>query len=299
MRRPWWSPLCSDWTTGWPTPGDLIALEHAVWHVDRVTPIELSDADRDVWLRAGMPDPKTWKQRPYRVYVTHLGGARPKDCPPGEPVGACDITVRAGQFMRWHIYHNGRWPQCSCCGEPMPCRAELEDAAVEAAAKRLGKLEKRKPGCCWACEEPITKRQQSVVYQGENLDLPTGPAVMFHLCRSCFSSAKSYEERWLNVDPRRERILTYPKCGGKLIVHGDGSTECSTTIIGLGAELGFGSDSTPGCQGHLTHSHTWISMCIGQGTACPRGCTMENHGGTRCSPRPLRRDHPHLDQNAS
>jgi hypothetical protein len=185
---------------------------------------------------------------------------------------------------------------CSCCGEPMPCRAELEDREVTASLKQVEKWAGRLPGCCWGCGEPINRRHKSVAYPGDNLDLPGGPTVVFHTRASCRGWAQAYELRWIAVDPRRERVLTWPKCGGILVVHGDGSSECSSGTGPLGHEHRGEHD----CRGHLTHDHGSHAACYvgdrwlareSEMPGCPRGCDRRTHRGTWTTPRPERRPH--------
>lgn len=289
-----WSPLGAD-TRYRPEPGNLIAHTHAVWRVTAVTDLALSDADRDIWMDAGMPDLATWRHRPCRVNVQWIAGARPDWADTDGQVPAAHVDVPASWSASWYVYPaSGRWPQCSCCGEPMPCRAELQDREVSAGLKQVEKFAKRLPGCCWGCEEPISRRQQSVTYAGDNLDLPGGPEVRFHTRAACFHAAAQYELRWIAVDPRRERVLTYPKCPGILVVHGDGSSECHSGTAALGGVR----QGEPGCRGHLTHDHGAHQACyvgdsyfarLADMPGCPRGCARdETHPGTRTTPRPPR-----------
>jgi hypothetical protein len=261
-----------------------------VWKVAAVVDLDLDDDDRDAWMRAGMPDIPTWPGRPYRVRVDYVAGLRPDWVEDGREGRQGGLTVRAEAFGgagRWHLYpESNRWPQCSCCGEPMPCRAELRDRKVAAEAKRLDVLTSRVPGCCWACDEPITGRQKVVEYPGENLDLPGAPPPRFHMRSSCWHAATRYEERWIAVDPRNERVLTWPKCAGMLIVHGDGSSECRTAPSLM---TGVVYEGEPNCGGHLTHDHQTMAACYAaDSAACPRGCPRDGHPGCRTSPRPPR-----------
>jgi hypothetical protein len=269
----------------------LLGRDHAVWRVTAVTDQALTDQDRDVWLAAGMPDLATWPGRPYRVDVDHVGGA----VPAGITGGACmDVPARRSTPEGWHTYRGERWPMCSCCGEPMPCRAELQDQEIDRSLRRIDKLMARRPGCCWGCAEPITARQKVVTYPGDNLDLPGGPAVVFHTRQDCYRFAAQYELRWLATDPRHQRILTWPACAGILVVHHDGSSECRG---GTGL-FGVARDGQPGCGGHLTHDHDMMmACCVVGGTwfgepdawaGCPRGCLPAGHPGTRTTPRPAR-----------
>lgn len=296
MIRRRWSPLGTHTALDIPAVGSLIAREHAVWRIVNVTDLPLTDGDREVWLDANMPDLETWRGRPRRVDVQWLGGARPDWANPNGPVQAAHLTLPAATYRAedWHVYPSGRWAQCSCCGEPMPCRAELQDREVNASLKQMEEFAARVPGSCWACGEPVSRRQKAVRYPGVNLDLPGGLEPVFHSRQQCAGAAKEYELRWIVEDPRRERILTYPKCGGILTVHADGSSECRSGQTVLGTE----AVSDPECQGHLTHDHGAHAACyVGDGwlehpsqmSTCPRGCSRENHPGTRTSPRPERR----------
>lgn len=286
-----WYPLNTR-TRPRPNPGQLIAHQHAVWEVKAVDdlPIFVGDLEgdaRDLWLAAGAPDLTTWPLRPYRVHLRWVGGA-----------GSTQlqwIDVPAGTHKTWHVYPTHRWPRCSCCGEPTPCRAELEDRQISAALNRIARLEAIPVGACWACAKPITPRQKWVTYPGGNLDLPGGQQPRFHLRSDCRWQAKRYEERWLAEDPRRERILTYPRCDGILLVHSDGSSECVSGHTPLGNYV----TRAPDCRGHDTHDHGTVAACYApengyfakEWTArCSRGCDPRTHEA-RATPRP-RRERP-------
>jgi hypothetical protein len=278
-----------------PEPGQLIAHQHAVWRVTTVEDTPLTDTDRDVWLDWGMPDLATWHGRPYRMDVEWVAGAEPAWFTDGHRSTSGRINVLGGSFPSWHVYEGGRWPQCSCCGEPMPCRAELQDRQVTASLNEVTRLEAIPPGACWACSEPITTRQGSVTYPGDNLDLPGGQQPRFHTRGKCRPTAERYEERWLTTDPRRERILTWPRCEGILVVHADGSTECVSGRTPVGTDC----VSQPDCRGHLTHDHStrracyvqdnWLDPAEWGDACCPRGCRREGHVGAHPAPRPKRR----------
>lgn len=296
-----WYPDGTQWErVSRPIPGRLIAYHHAVWRVDAIRLPDLDGDAQQAWLDAGMPDLDTWPGRPYDVDVTWIGGHRPDALQPDHTKGAIHIPARRHQYIPWQHYPpSGRWPQCSCCGEPMPCRAELADRVVDAAAARVERYDAHLPGTCWACGDPVTSRQRRVTYPGDNVDHPTGPAPTFHTRRSCRPAAGRYEERWLAADPRRERILTYPACDGILYVHADGTSECQPGRGPLGA---FDAQPQPDCRGHLTHDHALKSACYVAGDwlapaadynepgRCPRGCSPTGHPGTRTTGRPERRD---------
>lgn len=292
--RPWY-PACTERCDGHPDAGQMLAYMHAVWIVISVEDTPLTDADREVWIDRGMPDLETWRDRPYRISMEWVGGAQPPWAMDGDTRRRGNLSIPAGKYTSWDVYPSGRWPQCSCCGEPMPCRAELEDEQVTAGLDRIAKLEAIPADACWACAEPITKRHKSVTYPGENIDLPGGQPVHFHTRRGCGWKARDYEERWIAVDPRRERILTWPDCEGILIVHADGGSEC----VSGRDPLGNHRQSQPDCGGHVTHKHRMKQACyVGddylrpsgwEDGDCPRGCKPEEHGGCATPRRPERR----------
>lgn len=274
-----WSPLATERCYTQPAVGQLIAYKHGVWRVTDITDLPLDEEGRQVWEQQNGPDLETWGGRPLRLALDWVGGVLPESAK-GRTRGTLDTI--AGKYPVWHVYPSGRWPQCSCCGEPMPCRTELQDQEVARSLDRIMTLESIAPGACWACHEVITTRQKSIVYPGENLDLPGGQQPRFHTRAQCAHSARAYEERWLAVDPRRERILTYPDCGGALIVHADGSSEC----VEERSPLGDVCEPQPDCRGHFTHDHAYMRSCTARDGGCPRGCAPS---GMRPSPRPERR----------
>ena len=287
-----WVPLAATRQRGRPVAGHLLADRHTVWRVTRVKDIPFSDADHDVWVRADMPDPGTWEDRPYRVELEWVGGVRPDWLPDEhDPDRSPGVTIPAGAGPYWYVYAANRWPRCSCCDQPMPCTAEIADREVLAARARMTELESIPPGACWACREVITTRQNSVVYPGVNLDLPNGEPPRFHTRADCARKAKAYERRWLETDPRHERVLTWPSCAGNLVVHADRSSEC----VSWTGRSGERFPSAPGCQGHDTHDHISQTSCFSHwDEGCPRGCERAGHPGCDPAPRPPRQQNTEL-----
>lgn len=271
-----WYPLRATLQWRLPDPGQLLAWDHAVWRVldvlDRAQ-ADWTDDTLTAWQEQGMPDPATWDQRPVSVGLEWVGGKRPEAMRGDRGT----LLSRGGRLTTWHVYDSGRWPQCSCCGEPMPCQAELQDRVADAAMARLDRMQAHLPGHCWGCGEPVTRRQQAVVYAGMNLDLPGGPVVVFHTRRACAVVAMQYEERWLRAEPgqERERILTWPRCPGVLVVHQDGTSEC------------YGGLDT--CLGARTHDHGNRTACYAQSRGCGRECGREGHPGCTATDRVPRR----------
>lgn len=276
--------------------GQLVGYRYAAWRIIEVRPVadhDLTDEQRDqieahvrIW-KAEVREHKREEFRPTVYVLRHERG--PLLAPKGWKVDrlhdgsrVIHVAKKEPGINAWSVLPEP-YRVCSCHGDPWPCQEVDRAEVAAAAAERLDALMAKVPGCCWACGEPITSRQRTVAYPGDNIDLPGGPSVRFHQRRGCWGAALRYEERWIAVDPRHERILTYPRCGGMLIVHHDGSSECSTmrdrpAVAGEQA-----------CAGHLTHDHTSMAACYAaDGAGCPRGCPREGHPGAAPAPRPSR-----------
>lgn len=97
-----WYPVRTSTEYPRPEPGQLIALRHAVWRVEKVQDLPLSDTDRDKWLDAGMPNIATWRRRPYRVRAQWVAGAKPEWLTAAQTSAQMDIP--ADTYMTWHVY---------------------------------------------------------------------------------------------------------------------------------------------------------------------------------------------------
>lgn len=100
------------------------------------------------------------------------------------------LTVR-----RWGMdAYRGRVPLCSCCGEPWPCMREVDERkARDQMAHLAGQVSKAYDGFCYACGEPITTRQRSILAPEPNVELPGFPPPGFHLRWSCRSGVDAYD----------------------------------------------------------------------------------------------------------
>ena len=265
-----------------PESGEVFGIRYGAWRVTEVRDFadhDITDEDR---RRMAIYKPeRRHLYRPYAVVLEHVAG----------PMLISDRPKRVvhvdGSRVDW-VLLGERYAVCSCHGHPWPCQDADRDrvAAMQAAAMERT-MAKAVPGVCQGCGEPITRRQRAVTYVGESLLVPGGPTPRFHTRSGCWSDARDYELKWLAADPRRERILTWPKCPGVSIVHADGSDECHR----MGDKY---ASPSPDCRGHQTHNHACYSACFSafadQG-GCPRGCRRQDHRGTGAlAKRPERRD---------
>lgn len=238
-----------------PPVGALVAFRRTPWRVIAVDDVESNDWDdrtRDEWLALGMPD--QWHYRPFRVRV---------ESPAGGDRGS--MTVHSWNSITWQILPE-HYAVCVSCGELAPCLAHTAMKQAERAMVRVEREMQLMPGCCPACQEPITKRQESKTFPGENLLLPFGdPDVTFHMRSACRGGAEQYEEMWVRADPTRSRSLLTLFCEGHIIVHHDGSAECH---------------GAPDCP-TVYARHRSYSACYTQSHGCGRGCSPVGHPGCR------------------
>lgn len=252
---------------GRPDVGDVVALNRCAWEVMHVsdavpTPEEEEKLDR---YTAAYRD----QMKPYRVTLRRLHGKIHKSENDRQEVG---FRVPVGSYNPLPKYANGRVPICSCCGHPWPCLEADQQAYAEKEAKRTEKLLNLMPGCCPACEEPVTSRQRSVTFGGPNVRNPLAEGPTFHLRRKCYYAASQYEELWVADEPGRLRSLLTLTCRGTLIVHGDGTGEC------------FGADDSD-CPS-IYARHRGYMACFVQSHGCGRECSPQGHPGTRLAGRP-------------
>lgn len=168
-----WKPWGACRTDGVPSPGALVADEHRVWLVVDVVALP---------CESDCPGART-----HRLIL---------DAQTGTPLRR---EVETNAYGAWWTYP-GRYPLCSCCGEPAPCRAQLLDQAAECELARMRCFEE--PGVCPACHCPVAPGQESVTFP-DNLDVPLGAPVTFHAEDGpCRRAALGYQRRWLAAYPR-------------------------------------------------------------------------------------------------
>jgi len=203
-------------------PGDLIELQRKIWRVAevRLVPaIDWDEHDREQWEKARrayrLGSEEDWAARPVYLILYPAGGGKRHH-----------VKIRSWRYWGREAYAlPEHYPVCRDCGEPWPC-PELEiTQEIERESAKVERLEKILPGCCWSCGDPVTSKQASIRFDGDNLLLPGASPPVFHLRRKgqCRSDAASYEKRWVAAgEGRRWRL----QCPGKLIRHVDGD-ECT------------------------------------------------------------------------
>jgi hypothetical protein len=212
-------------------PGDLFAFGRQVWRVieNRPDPVtDWDDDDREHFepFRLRGVTGEGWRFRPLCLIAEPANGGKQEHL---------EVKPYAGLRARAYILHP-HYPVCSDCGEPWPCRELDITHEVRRQSAEMERLARIMPGCCWSCGEPVTSRQKSVTFEGENLLLPGGPPPVFHLRSGkpyCSSGAVSYEKRWVAAAPGRHPWLY---CTGHLIRHVDGP-ECTEEPFCPGARV--------------------------------------------------------------
>ena len=185
-----WRPSGAEYTYDrFPPIGAVIALDRRPWRV-----VATSVLDRAEWT-----DDERAADHIYRP-----PGALTLDPLPEGPRHR--LRVHANAYITWVVIGE-HYAVCNTCGELHPCRHITARAEAERARKELDRLTRIAPGCCWACAEPVTRRQKHVVFPGANLLLPGADPPVFHTRRACIDRAADYEDQWVAADPDRRRLL--------------------------------------------------------------------------------------------
>lgn len=217
--------------------GDIIVLKREPYRIHEITPrphVDWTEQYLAAWQRAGRPDPEGWWSRPF---VLVLGKE-------GDPQSKQRWHVEVACSRNWTVLAE-HYSVCRLCGELPPCRHEHTEAVMEHATAQMAKTMSILPGFCHGCKEPITRRQGSVRYEGENLirpDLGNNSAI-FHTRNRCWSAAEDYEDRWAPLHPDLPRKLS---CDGPAVTHLDGTLECEK------------GELCPGGGGEVSH-RSWQS----------------------------------------
>lgn len=239
-------------------PGDLIEADRKAWRIVEVRAVPVvdwDDTDREYYERlachpcnpAPPPAEEDWDRRPlYLIAIPADGGKRHH------------VKIRPYRAPRAAWVLSPHYPVCKDCGELWPCREVEIVQEIDKQAAKLAELEKILPGCCWSCGDPVTHKQGSIRFEGDNLLLPGAPSPVFHLRRKgrCLSDAHGYEKRWIAAEEGRRWRL---QCPGKLVRHVDGD-ECS---------------EGPLCPGGNASHHTFIRHSYGR---LPDGTVQSVYG---------------------
>lgn len=264
-----WRPsgVASEYGRRRPDVGDLVAYDYRAWEVTHVgvRDFEADDQDRVRGYRPQYRD----EMRPYSVSLRRIHGAPHERENSRQEIG---LRIRAFAYGGFDRYENDRVPLCSCHGHPWPCLDADQQAQAEKETKAAEKELLLMPGCCPACEEPVTSRQQSITFGGPNVRNPLAEGPTFHLRRKCHHGAAQYEDLWIAAEPGRRRSLLTLACEGSVVVHGDGSGEC------------FGANGSD-CPSIFAR-HRSYSACYLQSHGCGRECSQAGHPGTRLAGYP-------------
>lgn len=259
-----------------PHVGELIAWrDRKAYRVLAVYEREQANWDEQTlkaWERDGSPDPHEWdgRERAVRLQPANDPAAR-------APHRA--IYPWASNDIWWPLRE--QYPTCHDCDLIWPCPCDERNDAATAAMAEFNRLAGIMPGCCWACNEPVTGRHHAIVFEGENLLMPGATPAVFHTSHSrkadtsrqrgsCRSQAEAYEERWVAASVSRAVRL---RCDGLMYRHID-SSECTR------------GDDCPGVDA----SHTDFGHCTSRMTTwSPGGGCAERQGPlTNCGTRGCR-----------
>jgi hypothetical protein len=253
-------------------PGVRLGINGSVYEVVEVRdqdPVDWDEGTRQWHASRGGRDssgvPAEWPLRPYYVVVHQVTGR-------GRASKRQHFLIRPYYHRHcWYLMPE-HWAVCASCGDPYPCLGKHGEREAQTARAEMERLLAILPGCCWSCGKPITARQRSATFDGENLLMPGGPPPAFHTARSaqhqqvsCLGSAVEYERRWIAQDPeRRTRRLS---CDGTRFWHqAQGApSECS-------------EQACPGAEAvHHQSGQCWTNM----GAVVPRyqcGAALEQYG---------------------
>lgn len=238
MYRFRWHPDGARLFHGLPEKGWLIGWNYGVWRVVEVVP----------WPEVA------WRPVDHEVMASHGAKAAPVhvllrpalfDNPDPVAAGAVAKSITIHPFRHgMMVFRDEHYPVCARCGEPTPCR-ELEGKRI--AEREMARMERYcTPGVCPSCDQPVTERQKSIAFV-ENVLVPAGPPLVFHLRRQCWWDAMSYEKKWVEADPKNRRHTL--QCPGEVTRHAYGKYECTVDGDCLGPDVHHsGGYSSCGCE---------------------------------------------------
>lgn len=218
IGRHWW-PLGAQRCHDIPKMGTLVAWHYAVWRVVEVRDIPQVNWEEGDDLEGYKPEYRE-KMRPRGLRM------RPVEIDPHDLKQTNrDVHIKFGgrnHHLSLPVFPDLHYPVCASCGGPVPCREKDIQDELERAEKRSRRYEMA--WVCPSCAEPVTQRQKSITFE-DNIEVPLGPPVTFHLRWECHDGALRYEQQWAAEDPEHRR--TTLSCAGSATAHNDGTYECT------------------------------------------------------------------------
>lgn len=197
-------------------PGQIAVIERKPFRILEVREREFVDwdqDDQDTWNRAGRPDPANWPRRPMTIAARHE---------PEQAAAPEHFVMQATEQVYILPEH---YSVCRSCGELPPCRHNELEEAIAREQRRMEKTLAILPGCCHACNQPITSRQRHIRFPGPNLMRPDfgDDSAAFHLRQDCRARAAEYDRHWAQHTGRQKLLY----CPGRVTVHFNGKLECT------------------------------------------------------------------------
>lgn len=200
---------------------DLAAGQLVVWDRQPFRVVEVSERRhvdwgedyQDAWVKAGMPEPSAWGNRPMAIIL------QDEEHPKVKPLHLIGPANHLWDVLPEH------YALCRLCRELPPCRHVHNEAIALRAGERFEQEMAILPGMCHACREPITQRQKSARFTGPNLIRPDlgDDSAVFHLRSKCAGSVRAYDARWAKATGKPRRFF----CEGTRTIHIGGEQECT------------------------------------------------------------------------
>lgn len=245
----YWFPLGTQHRYGKPEPGWLVAIRHEAWLIVEVREVPVPEQPEPPRGDPSLPPPI--RRVLGQHYAVRVRPARLANHPDPVKARRRDRHLAANRTTDWRVFPDPEhYPVCACCGDPMPCRAETGRRMAEQAIAKMGRYDQ--PGVCPACEQPLTARQKFLTFD-DNVEVPAGPPVTFHLRGKCIGDAAAYERRWAAAAPGRRRTLS---CDGDIVNHNDGTYECTALDACPGAGVAHPASASM-CMCPSCHNRPW------------------------------------------
>lgn len=170
-----------------PPPGTLIVLRHQVFRVIEVNPVPEVDWTDDERKHIAIRKAASQDQfHPVHVVV------RPAHIADDNRGQDKHFRYQRLRHKAFNVYPDEHYPMCAVCHEPMPCRDTLQAREARKAIDEMSRYED--PNRCPECGEVFTRRQKTRTFD-ENIKIPAGPPVTYHLRRRCYNGAYVYAKR--------------------------------------------------------------------------------------------------------